>query len=151
MFMTGANPYPNLNRKSCISNCESFSYQIAAASWSTIFSSQGIASIRKTEFDVIALGLWVEESHGHDLASAVPSAVVSSCLTILRQLNGGFDGFYTYFASEGFVFGSSRSNWQSMVEFANRNGLLSSISVGPGMYARMRAYIPGQRITEELI
>lgn len=90
------------------------SYQIIASSWSKIFSAQGDASIRKTPFDVVALGLWVEQFHGHDLVS------------------GGFDGFYTYFASEGFVYGSSRGNWPSMIDFANRNGLLSSISVGPG-------------------
>jgi hypothetical protein len=56
---------------------------------------------------------------------------------ILWQVSGGFDGFYTYFASEGFVYGSSRGNWPSMIDFANRNGLLSSISVGPGMLHSM--------------
>lgn len=49
------------------------------------------------------------------------------------QASGCFDGFYTYFASDGFVFGSSRANWPSMVDFAKKNGMLSSISVGPGM------------------
>jgi hypothetical protein len=47
-----------------------FSYQIIASSWSKIFSAQGDASIRKTPFDVVALGLWVEQFHGHDLVSA---------------------------------------------------------------------------------
>lgn len=35
------------------------------------------------------LGLWLEAGHGADLA------------------RGGFDGFYTYFAASGFVFGST--------------------------------------------
>ncbi len=50
------------------------------------------------------------------------------------QARGGFDGFYTYFASDGFVFGSSRANWPYMVDFANKNGMLSSLSVGPGTF-----------------
>jgi hypothetical protein len=50
------------------------------------------------------------------------------------QVRGGFDGFYTYFASDGFVFGSSRGNWPSMVNFAKQHGMLSSISVGPGIF-----------------
>jgi glycoprotein endo-alpha-1,2-mannosidase len=43
------------------------SYQTSPSSWANIFSVNGQASIRKTRFDVVALGLWVEEHHGSDL------------------------------------------------------------------------------------
>ena len=42
---------------------------------------------------------------------------------------GGFDGSYTYFASQGFVYGSSISNWKRMKE--SSPGLFIP-SVGPG-------------------
>ena len=45
---------------------------------------------------------------------------------------GCFDGFYTYFAANGFSHGSSWKNWRSLAKFAKRNGLLFSPSVGPG-------------------
>ena len=69
------------------------------------------------------------------------AAAMQSCLLVMCcQARGGFDGFYTYFASDGFVFGSSRANWPSMVDFANKNGMLSSLSVGPGMFFDSNEY-----------
>ena len=44
----------------------------------------------------------------------------------------GFDGFYTYFASDGFSFGSTSSNWKRMCEYAHENEILCTLSVGPG-------------------
>lgn len=47
---------------------------------------------------------------------------------------GGFNGFYTYFASQGFVYGSTLSNWKDMNQCVK--GLqypqLFIPSVGPG-------------------
>ncbi len=40
------------------------------------------------------------------------------------------------------MYGSSRFNWPYMVDFANRNGLLSSISVGPGVPTVFILYLP---------
>ena len=43
-----------------------------------------------------------------------------------------FDGFYTYFAANGFTHGSSWKNWRSLQDFATRNSLIFIPSVGPG-------------------
>lgn len=43
-----------------------------------------------------------------------------------------FDGFYTYFAANGFSYGSSWKNWNNLSKFARQNGLLFIPSVGPG-------------------
>lgn len=48
------------------------------------------------------------------------------------MLNFHFTGFYTYFASNGFSYGSSWKNWQSLAKFAKDQNLLFSPSVGPG-------------------
>jgi glycoprotein endo-alpha-1,2-mannosidase len=71
-------------------------------------------TVRGTPLDGIFIGLWLEAGHGGDL----------------RQ--GGFDGFYTYFASTGFSFGSTLSQWGRMVAFAKAEVR------GTCLYARSR-------------
>lgn len=41
-------------------------------------------------------------------------------------------GFYTYFASNGFSYGSTWKNWRTLSLYAHQNGLLFSPSIGPG-------------------
>jgi len=41
-------------------------------------------------------------------------------------------GFYTYFATNSFTYGSSWKNWRSLSKFARQNSLLFIPSVGPG-------------------
>jgi hypothetical protein len=65
------------------------SYKIAPEEWSKLLSENGEKTVRNTELDALYIGLWVEEKD---------SAFFNT---------SGFDGFYTYFASEGFVFGST--------------------------------------------
>lgn len=48
------------------------------------------------------------------------------------QHQGSFDGFYTYFASDGFVYGSTTRHWRRMVEQATSLGMASVLSAGPG-------------------
>ena len=48
-------------------------------------------------------------------------------------MEGGFDGFYTYFASDEVSYGSSRSNWPRLNSFAEDNNLIFIASVGPGL------------------
>jgi hypothetical protein len=60
------------------------------------------------------IGLWLQHEHGRDLKEA------------------GFDGIYSYFASESFSYGSSTSNWRSMCQFCHKFELLCVLSVGPG-------------------
>lgn len=60
------------------------------------------------------IALLVEEGHKKDILSA------------------GYDGMYTYFASNGFSFGSSHQNWKAIKTFCDSNNLMFIPSVGPG-------------------
>ncbi|GLH05456.1 Glycoprotein endo-alpha-1,2-mannosidase [Gryllus bimaculatus] len=90
------------------------SYLTPAGAWRELFSSKGNLSIRGTHLDGIFLGLLVEMQHRYDIKKA------------------HFDGFYTYFATNGFTYGSSWKNWRSLSKFAHQNGLIFIPSVGPG-------------------
>ena len=76
--------------------------------------SYGKLTIRGTSLDVVAIGLLVEESHKNFITG------------------GGFDGFYTYFASNTFTYGSNPAHWKVLSTFATANSLLFIPSVGPG-------------------
>ena len=76
------------------------SYITSANEWARIFSRSGDLSIRDTDLDGIFLGLLVEFKHRTDIK------------------NSGFDGFYTYFAANGFSHGSSWKNWRNLNMFA---------------------------------
>ena len=71
---------------------------------------------RHEKKNAVYLGLVVEERH----------------LGEIDQARSFFDGYYTYFAAERFVWGSTRSNWKRIADHARDLGLISSISVGPG-------------------
>ena len=90
------------------------SYLNSASEWAGVLKAGMPNSIRGTELDCFVIGLLVESSH--------KQAIVS----------GGFDGFYTYFASNGFCYGSSIQNWRLLSEFAKKNSLIFNPSFGPG-------------------
>ena len=90
------------------------SYLSPASEWATVFRPDGALSVRGREYDCVAIALLVE--HGH----------------MQFAVDGGFDGVYTYFAANGFSFGSTFSNWDTISKFADRNGLLFIPSFGPG-------------------
>ena len=90
------------------------SYKTPASDWAEIFSHRGFLSIRGTKNDIVAVSLFVHKDH-------------ESLVT-----KGGFNGFYTYFTTDRFSFGSSLKNWKYLSEFASRNRLLFIPSVGPG-------------------
>ncbi len=90
------------------------SYRLKAYEWASIFAKDSKISVRGTDLDGIFIGHWVFEKDDELL------------------LNGCFDGFYTYFASEGFTFGSTISNWFKMSKFAKKHNMLFIPSVGPG-------------------
>lgn len=90
------------------------SYLTPSESWAELLTKQGSHSLRGTPYDGIFIGLVVEERHKHDI------------------LAGGFDGMYTYFASNGFSYGSSHQNWKSIKDFCDGNNLLFLPSAGPG-------------------
>eukprot|EP00605_Chrysophyceae_sp_TOSAG23-4_P001930 GSChrysophyteH1.ASY1.ANO1.2133.1 assembled CDS len=91
------------------------SYHIAPIQWARLLSSDGDLSVRGGPADGIFFGLWLQHFHGRDLK------------------NGYFDGFYTYFGTDGFSYGSTSSNWRSMCQFARlQPPLICGLSVGPG-------------------
>ena len=90
------------------------SYTNSAQEWAEVLKPGRPSSIRGTKFDCIIIGLLVEKHHENQI------------------LNGGFDGFYTYFAADGFSYGSTSRNWKSLANFAQRNKLLFIPSFGPG-------------------
>ena len=90
------------------------SYLVGKDAWGSIFRPDGALSLRDTPQDGIFIGLLVEEKHKVELVGA------------------GFDGFYTYFASDGFTYGSSTRNWGQLATYAATNNLMFIPSAGPG-------------------
>jgi glycoprotein endo-alpha-1,2-mannosidase len=90
------------------------SYLTPAERWKTILSPDGSQTIRKTKYDSVVIGLWVKE---HEQAF---------------MTEGHFDGYYTYFATDGFTYGSTIKNWPKLAEWAKQNGKIFIPSVGPG-------------------
>ena len=90
------------------------SYLTKAEEWATLLQPDGEISIRNTPIDACMIGLWVGEKEQPFFEKS------------------GFDGFYTYFASENFTYGSSPKNWKSMQAWASKNNKIFIPSVGPG-------------------
>lgn len=90
------------------------SYLNEAREWATIFRQDGPLSVRGGKYDCVAVALLVERQH------------------MQFAVDGGFDGVYTYFAANGFSFGSTFSNWGTISKFAKSHGLLFIPSFGPG-------------------
>eukprot|EP00095_Tigriopus_kingsejongensis_P007333 snap_masked-scaffold589_size129586-processed-gene-0.2 protein:Tk07333 transcript:snap_masked-scaffold589_size129586-processed-gene-0.2-mRNA-1 annotation:"glycoprotein endo-alpha- -mannosidase" len=90
------------------------SYRVSSQEWQRLFSRKGDLSVRDTELDAIFIGLLVEFQHRGEIKRAK------------------FDGFYTYFAANGFSHGSSLKNWKNLHDYAQKNSLLFIPSVGPG-------------------
>jgi glycoprotein endo-alpha-1,2-mannosidase len=90
------------------------SYLTKAEEWATILSPDGEHTIRGTSHDVIAIGLWVKKNEKDFM------------------LRSGFDGFYTYFATEGFTYGSTPANWKRLARWAEDQGKVFIPCVGPG-------------------
>lgn len=90
------------------------SYLVNASEWATILDPKGAQTIRGTPYDSAMIGLWVKEHERNFM------------------VQGGFDGFYTYFATDGFTFGSTPVNWPELARWARDNKKLFIPSVGPG-------------------
>ncbi|XP_012563925.2 glycoprotein endo-alpha-1,2-mannosidase [Hydra vulgaris] len=90
------------------------SYHTKPENWKQLLGTNSTLSIRDTANDCFVIGLLVGQNHKQDIISS------------------GFDGFYTYFAANGFTYGSSRYNWKSLKSFADENDLLYIPSIGPG-------------------
>ena len=90
------------------------SYLSSTTAWAEVLQPNGQQSIRNTAYDMTVIGILVKGSE--------KSSIIKS----------GFDGFYTYFASDGFSYGSSSKNWNYLAQFAKDSGLLFIPSAGPG-------------------
>ncbi|KAK6636794.1 hypothetical protein RUM43_010457 [Polyplax serrata] len=90
------------------------SYRTPAFAWKELLATNGNISVRGTEEDGIFLGLLVDASHKVEIKRA------------------RFDGFYTYFATNGFSYGSTWKNWKTLAAMARQQDLIFVPSVGPG-------------------
>lgn len=90
------------------------SYLVQNEDWGTIFARDGSRTLRGTPYDGVFIGLYVKD--GDDT----------------KMLESHFDGFYTYFATEEFTYGSTVANWPALAKFARDHDLLYIPSVGPG-------------------
>jgi len=95
------------------------SYKIDIAQWRRLLGRKGNLTIRGTDLDARIIGLWVEQADTLFLERA------------------GFDGAYTYFASDAFSYGSVPDNWRTMARWAEAHDMLFVPCVGPG-YADLR-------------
>lgn len=82
--------------------------------WAKLLKHTENNSIRDTQYDAIFIALLVEEKHKREILTA------------------GFDGIYTYFATNGFSYGSTQRNWDSIKAFCEDNNLMFIPSIGPG-------------------
>ncbi|XP_043856718.1 glycoprotein endo-alpha-1,2-mannosidase [Dromiciops gliroides] len=90
------------------------SYFTKPETWANLLTASGPLSIRNTPYDGLFIALLVEERHKQEIQRS------------------GFDGIYTYFATNGFSYGSSHHNWAGLKAFCDSSGLLFIPSVGPG-------------------
>lgn len=90
------------------------SYLTPAKDWADLLADGGKYSIRNSKYDSAVIGLWVKENDGRFMT------------------DGHFDGFYTYFAAEGFTYGSTVTNWPKLAQFARDRNMVFLPSVGPG-------------------
>jgi len=90
------------------------SYKLKVDAWKKLLHPGGELSVRDNSSDATFIGLWVHKDE-EDFFK-----------------HSGFDGFYTYFASDGFVYGSTSTNWQMLSEIADKNELLFVPCAGPG-------------------
>ena len=90
------------------------SYQVEPKLWADALKPDGKFSIRGTKLDAVVVGLLVEKPH------------------LTHLVASGFDGFYTYFVSNGFSYGCTWRNWPGIAHEAKRHDLIFIPSIGPG-------------------
>jgi len=90
------------------------SYFTSPGDWAKVLAKDSPDTIRGTPYDAVVIALLVDSKHKEQI------------------VKGGFDGAYTYFASEQFTYGSTSGNWQTVAKWANANNLIWIPCVGPG-------------------
>ena len=89
-------------------------YHIAPAQWARLLAPGGDLCVRGGAADGNFVGLWLAQGDGDDL------------------VRGGFDGAYSYFATDGFSWGATSAHWLQMSAFCRARGLAFVPCVGPG-------------------
>lgn len=108
------------------------SYHIPAREWEALLGPVGPKTVRGTPLDGVFIGLWLNDGDGDDLAS------------------GGFDGAYSYFATDGFSFGSTSRRWGDLARFCQDRSMLFVPSVAPGYDdSKIRPWNSGNRRDRE--
>lgn len=90
------------------------SYHTQPNDWAQLMTPQGSHTVRNTPYDCLFLALMVEMNHRKYIDI------------------GGFDGFYTYFATDKFTYGSTWRFWPQLKSIAEQTNSLFIPSVGPG-------------------
>ena len=90
------------------------SYQTKPEDWARVLKPEGQTTIRGTKYDAVMIALLVEFDHARYVTM------------------GGFDGLYTYFATNGFTYGSTWLNWKELARISKQMNSLFIPSVGPG-------------------
>lgn len=90
------------------------SYHIPAREWEALLGPVGPKSVRGGPLDGVFIGLWLNEPDGQEL------------------VGGGFDGAYSYFATDGFSHGASTRRWADLARFLQDRSMIFVPSVAPG-------------------
>lgn len=90
------------------------SYMISQDDWARVLAPNGENTLRGTEYDSIVIGLLLKVNDRYSIKAS------------------GFDGAYTYFATNGFTEGSTTSNWSSLQKWFADQQMFFIPSVGPG-------------------
>lgn len=90
------------------------SYLTKQEDWAKVLKPAGPETIRGTKYDSVMIALLVD----------MPQSSYTSI--------GGFDGLYTYFAANGFTYGSRWENWKEISSRAKEMNFMFIPSVGPG-------------------
>lgn len=90
------------------------SHKVKYPQWNKLFAPDGELSLRNTPLDGVFIGHWERRRDGGFF------------------LKSGFDGYYTYYASEGYMYGCTSSNWPVLADFARKHDLLFIPCPGPG-------------------
>lgn len=89
-------------------------YHTPAKEWARLFCKDGDLSIRGTQHDVVVIATLLNQDE---------KALVE---------DGCFDGFYSYFATDGSTYGATSAHWKLLAAWARKKNLWFSPSAGPG-------------------
>ena len=90
------------------------SYHLSPSAWADVLTAEGRITVRGSRNDAFVIGLLLDRKDGDEL------------------VQGGFDGAYSYFASDGASYGATSANWRQIMDTTRAAGQLWVPCVGPG-------------------